>query len=213
MRWLLLMFLALASSAASSEGIGEVLERSQQVRIDAHPLVDANAESALKIRASFQTALRAAGPVPPLELKVVSGAPLAETLQGRVIVVDESLAQAREVDRQFVLAHEIGHVVLKHWPQMRNLYQAYIPGEVVRSHTDSIADLLGYDASALAYKQEFEADTFAMRMLRAMGHSPEEACQALMQQGVHGDSATHPGTMKRVTSLRHAAAEDAAHPH
>jgi Zn-dependent protease with chaperone function len=209
MRWLLLMFLALASSAAWSEGIGEVLERSQKVRMEAHPEVDAAAPSAVKIRASFQTVLRSAGQVPPLELKVVTGAPLAETLQGHVIVVDESLAEAREADRQFVLAHELGHVVLKHWPQMRNLYQAYIPGEVVRSHTDSVAGPLGSDASKLAYKQEFEADLFAMRMLRSMGHPPEEACQALMQQGVQGDTATHPGTMKRVTSLRHAAAEDA----
>jgi Zn-dependent protease with chaperone function len=211
MRWLYVLCLALASSAASSEGIGEVLERSQQVRIDAHPLVDANAPSALKIRASFQTVLSAAGHVPQLELRVVTGAPLAETLQGRIIVVDESLAEAREGDRLFVLAHEIGHVALKHWPQMRNLYQAYIPGEVVRSHTDSVAGPLGSDASALAYKQEFEADRFAMRTLQSLGHPPEEACHALMQQGVHGDTATHPGTMKRVTSLRHAAAEDAAH--
>jgi Zn-dependent protease with chaperone function len=208
MRWLFVMCLAMAGGAACSEGIEEVLERSQQVRIDAHPAVDAAAPSAVKIRASFQTVLRTAGPLPPLELRVVSGAPLDETLQGRVIVVDESLAERREEDRLFVLAHEVGHVALKHWPQMRKLYQAYIPGEVVRSHTDSIAALLGYDASALSHKQEFEADTFAMRMLQSLGHSPEAACQALMQQGVHGDTPTHPGTMKRVTSLRQAAVED-----
>jgi Zn-dependent protease with chaperone function len=93
---------------------------------------------------------------------------------------------------------------------MRNLYQAYIPGEVVQSHTDAVASLLGYDASALAYKQEFEADLFAMRTLRKLGRSPEESVKALMQEGVHGDTATHPGTMKRVRSLRHAAIEDNA---
>ena len=210
MRWLFLTFLALASGAAWCEGIGEVLERSQQMRMDAHPVLDPAAPAAVKIRTSFQTVLGAAGQLPALELRVVSGAPLAETLQGRVIVVDESLADARESDRLFVLAHEVGHVALKHWPQMRKLYQAYIPGEVVRQHTDSIANLLGYDASALAHRQEMEADTFAMRTLRSIGHPPEEAFQALMQQGVHGDSATHPGTMKRIASLRQAASEDSA---
>lgn len=213
MRWLFLMFLALASGAASCEGIGEVLERSQQVRMDAHPAVDPTAPAAVKIRASFQTVIGATGQLPALELRVVSGAPLAETLQGRVIVVDESLAEARESDRLFVLAHEVGHVALRHWPQMRKLYQAYIPGEVVRQHTDSVANLLGYDASALAHKQEMEADTYAMRMLRSIGHPPDEACQALMMQGVHGDSPTHPGTMKRIASLRQAAAEDSAAAH
>jgi Zn-dependent protease with chaperone function len=210
MRWLFVIFLAMVSAAVCSEGIGEVLERSQQMRLDSHPAVDAAAPAAVKIRESFEAVRRGAGPLPPVELRVVSGAPLAETLQGRIIVVDESLAAAGEGERMFVLAHELGHVALKHWPQMRNLYLAYIPGEVVQAHTDSVAALLGYNASALAHKQEFEADLFAMRTLRKLGRPPEEFVQALMQEGVHGDTATHPGTMKRVRSLRHAAAEDGA---
>jgi Zn-dependent protease with chaperone function len=210
MRWLFVTFMAMAGVAVHGESIDAVLERSQQVRADAHPVVDQASPSVARIRKSFETVLRGAGSVPSVELKVVSGAPLAETLQGRIILVDQSLAEAGEGERMFVLAHELGHVALKHWPQMRNLYQAYIPGEVVQSHTDKVASLLGYDASALAYKQEFEADLFAMRTLRKLGRPPEESVQALMQEGVHGDTATHPGTMKRVRSLRHAAIEDNA---
>jgi Zn-dependent protease with chaperone function len=210
MRWLVVILLAGASAAARTEGISEVLVRSQQVRIDAHSEVDASAPAAQKIRDSFQTVLRGAGPVPPVELRVVSGAGLAETLQGRVIVVNESLADATEGERLFVLAHELGHVALKHWPEMTNLYQAWIPGEVVRAQTDPIASLLGYDASRMSYRQEFEADGFALRTLQALGRSPQDAFQALMQQGVHGDTATHPGTFKRVASLKHALAEEPA---
>jgi Zn-dependent protease with chaperone function len=173
-------------------------------------VVDVASPAVARIRQSFETVLRGAGSVPPVELKVVSGAPLAETLQGRIIMVDQSLAEAGEGERMFVLAHELGHVALRHWPQMRNLYQAYIPGEVVQSHTDSVASLLGYNASALAYKQEFEADLFAMRTLRKLGRPTEESVQALMQEGVHGDTATHPGTMKRVRSLRLAAVQESS---
>ena len=208
MRWLFVTFLAMAGVAVHGESIDAVLERSQQVRADAHPVVDEAAPCVERIRKSFETVLRGAGSVPPVELMVVSGAPLAETLQGRIIMGDQSLADVGESDRMFVLAHELGHVALKHWPQMRNLYQAYIPGEVVQSHTDAVASLLGYDASALAHKQELEADLFAMRTLRKLGHPTEESVQALMQQGVHGDTATHPGTMKRVRSLRLAAVQE-----
>ena len=213
MRWLFVTFLAMAGVAVHGESIDAVLERSQQVRADAHPRVDEAAPSAVRIRKSFEMVLRGAGSIPSVELKVVSGAPLAETLQGRIIMVDQSLADADEGERMFVLAHELGHVALKHWPQMRNLYQAYIPGEVVQSHTDAVASLLGYDASALAHKQELEADLFAMRTLRKLGRPPEESVRALMHEGVRGDTPTHPGTMKRVRSLRHAAIADSAGAH
>ncbi|MEK8029706.1 M48 family metalloprotease [Ideonella sp. DXS29W] len=217
MRWLWVMALAGAGAGAWGEGIGEVLLRSQQLRLDAHTEVAEQDAAAQRIRASFDTVVKAAAAVaagehegsalPAVQLRVVSGAPLAETLQGRVIVVDVSLAAAPESTRLFVLAHEWGHTAMRHWPQMTNLYQSHIPGEVIQSHTDAIAALLGYDASALAHRQEMEADAFALGVLRTLGLPAQAAYDALVQQGFQPDTPTHPGTKRRLAALRQVASK------
>lgn len=210
MRRLWVMALA-GAGAAWGEDIGEVLQRSQQQRLDAHAEVAEQDAAAQRIRASFDTVVKAASAaaasghagsaLSAAKLRVVSGAPLAETLQGRVIVVDVSLAAAPESTRLFVLAHEWGHTAMRHWPQMTNLYQSYIPGEVIQSRTDAIAALLGYDASALAHRQEIEADAFALGVLRQLGLPAQAAYDALLQQGIQPDTPTHPGTLRRLAAL------------
>ena len=207
MNRLLVIFLAMWGAAASCEGIGEVLDRSQQTRLEALTEADPQAPSTLKIRQSFETLLRSAGLEQAVELHVVTGAVVAETLNGRVIVANQSLGDLGEGERLFILAHEIGHVSLKHWPQMTLLYQAWLPGELVQAKSDAVSALLGRDASALAYQQEFEADAFALRMLRALGRSPQDAWSAFRQMGVYTDTATHPGTRKRLAALRAADSE------
>jgi Zn-dependent protease with chaperone function len=124
-----------------------------------------------------------------------------------VILANQSLGDLGEGARLFILAHEIGHVSLKHWPQMTLLYQAWLPGELVQAQSDAVAALLGRDASALAYRQEFEADAFALRMLRTLGRSPQDALSAFIEMGVYSDTATHPGTRKRLAALRAADTE------
>ncbi|HSW03886.1 M48 family metalloprotease [Aquabacterium sp.] len=206
MRWLFVFFLALTGVPAWCEGIVEVLARSQQQRLEASPEADPQAPASRTIRRTFDTLLRRAGPLPPVELRVVSGAALAETLHGRVIVVNQSLADLTEGERLFILAHELGHVMLGHWPQMTGVYQAWVPGEVLRPQTDAVAPQLGREASAMAHRHELEADTFGLRALRELGHSPRDAVSAFMAMGVRSDSATHPGTRKRLASLRAAEA-------
>jgi Zn-dependent protease with chaperone function len=210
MRWLFVTLLALSGPTAWCEGIVEVLARSQQRQLDAMLASDPQAEASQALRKTFDTLLSRAGAVPPVELRIVSGAVLAETLQGRVIVVNQSLARLTEGERTFILAHELGHVVLGHWSQMVAVYQARVPGEVTQAATDAVAPLLGREASALAHQQELEADAFGLRTLRELGHSPREAVSAFMALGARKDSVTHPGTRKRLASLRAAEAALAA---
>jgi Zn-dependent protease with chaperone function len=207
MNWLLVIFLAISGAAAHCAGIGEVLDRSQQTRLEAFAEDDPQAPSTRRIHQSFEALLSSAGLKQPVELHVVTGAVVAETLNGRVIVANQSLGDLDEGARLFILAHELGHVSLKHWPQMTQLYQAWLPGELVQAQSDAVAALLGRDASALAYQQEFEADAFALRMLHALGRSPQDALSAFRQMGVYSDTATHPGTRKRLAALRAAETE------
>lgn len=227
---LLLAPLALGVGAVRAEGIVDVLDRSQAQRL---ARLDDPAQGAPRpvavatIEASFQRLLAAMdesdAPDPPdamptgpsagrpgprlsqrATLKVVRGEPLAETLHGRLIVVDERLADLPEGERLFVLAHELGHVALNHWATIGRLYQQHVPSEVMRPQTDAVADLLGREASVLAHRHEFDADAYGLRALQRLGHGAESVVSLFTRLGVQRDTATHPGTRKRLALLRSA---------
>jgi Zn-dependent protease with chaperone function len=208
MRGLLIIFVALACGAARGEdagaapGIVAVLHHSQQLRLDAMVPVDRDSPRAQRLQQSFDTLVRRLQTLPPVELRVVRGEVFAETLQGKIIVANEALADLPEGERLFALAHELGHVMLGHWAQLGLLYQKWVPGAVRQEHTDAVAALLGSDASALAHRHEFDADAFGLRTLRALGRSERDALALFMRLGGRHDTATHPGTRKRVAALR-----------
>ncbi|HET7792841.1 MAG TPA: M48 family metalloprotease [Rhizobacter sp.] len=205
-RWVIVVGLALAAGMAHGEGIVDVLERSQQVRLDRLQLVASDNPRALKIRASFEKLLHGLGPVRTVELRVVRGDTLAETLNGHVVVAHESLGDWPEEDRMFVLAHELGHVALGHWSQMGSVYQKWVPGAVTPEQTDAVAALLGREASSLAHQHEYEADAFAARTLHNLGNPRPDLRAIFTRQGITKDTPTHPGTQKRLASLRAAEA-------
>ena len=61
-------------------------------------------------------------------LQVVGGNVLAETILGNIIVTNEVLGELAEGERRFILAHELGHVMLGHWRHMEMLYEKWVPG-------------------------------------------------------------------------------------
>lgn len=208
MRWVLLTVLvASVTGPVQGQDIVDVLRRSQQIRLDTMVAAPAGPKADL-VKHSFET-LRCelAGDV-AVDLHVITGSTVAETLHGHIIVANESLADLSEGQRLFVLAHELGHVVQHHWLEMGLVYRRWIPGEVTPEQTDPVAGRLGREASMLAHRQEFEADAFALAVLRRMGRPADDAYSAFMRLGMTQDTATHPATRKRVASLR--AAEAAA---
>ncbi|GAB4567488.1 MAG: hypothetical protein Tsb007_41940 [Rhizobacter sp.] len=202
MRWLLFIWVALSAGVARGEDIVEVLGRSQQVRLDRLQAAPADSARATKVRASFDTLIRTLRPARSVELRVIRGDTLAETLHGHVVVANESMGDWPEEDRLFVLAHELGHVMQDHWSQMSGVYQKWVPGMVTPQQTDAVAALLGREASGLAYQQEYEADAFAARTLESLGISRHELLSVFIRLGARKDSPTHPGTQKRLASLR-----------
>ena len=205
MRWLLVtVFGLLVTTATRAEDIVDVLRRSQQQRLDAlTPAPDS--ERAQVVRRSFEAVrqqLQAVYTLPPVDLHVISGPILAETLHGHIVVANVSLADLPEGERVFVLAHELGHVARRHWLQMGLVYRRWIPGEVTPEQTDPVAVQLGHEASGLAHRQEFEADAFALEALARLGFSPDVAFSAFRLLGMQQDTPTHPGTRKRLASLR-----------
>jgi Zn-dependent protease with chaperone function len=210
MRWLRLtvMIATCVAAAAQANDIVDVLHQSAQRRLNAMTLAP-DGPRAQVVHSSFELLRQAIAPDKAVELRVVTGSTVAETFDGRVIVANESLADAPEGVRLFVLAHELGHVQHGHWRQVGDLYKRFVPGEVVPQTTDPVAGPLGRAASAQSHRHEFEADAFALKALRALGRTPDEAFAALRHQGMQHDSSTHPATRKRLASLRAAEAGEA----
>lgn len=202
MRWFHLTVLGMALvGPAQSEDIIDVLRRSQQQRLES--LVPApDSERAQAVRATFEKLVRALNIDVPAELRVVSSGSYAETLHGNIVIASESLADLPEGERSFIMAHELGHVVSGHWAQMGRVYQRWVPGAVTQDKTDPVAGLLGRDASGLAHRHEYAADVFALQALAKLGWPADVAFSAFMRQGMQFDTATHPGTRKRIGSLR-----------
>lgn len=202
MRWLLLALMGgLLALPARAEDIVEVLRRSQQLRLNSLPAA-VNGAQAQVLQRSFEQ-LRPLLPADlQVELRMVGGAVAAETLLGHVVVVHAALADLPEGERLFILAHELGHVVGGHWQQLGRLYQRWVPGEVTREKTDPVAQALGREASGLSHRHEYEADVFALQALRSLSRPSQDAYASFVRQGLLHDTATHPGTRKRIASLR-----------
>ncbi len=182
--------------------IGQVLADSQRKRLTEIALPPKDAARAAGVRASFERLCLACKPKMPVELLVTSGPVIAETLLGRIVVANEALADVGEGERLFVLAHELGHVMHDHWGKLAALYQTHVPGELRQEVTDAAASALGRAASAMAHTHELEADAFATQAIARLGFGAESAMAVFVRQGVQHDTATHPGTRKRVAQLR-----------
>lgn len=207
-RWIvtLSLLLPVAPFAHGDEGIVAVLARSQLVRLDNTALADPDGVRARVVRRSFDTLVRALAIRAPAELRVIRGETLAETLQGRLVLANVRLAELSEGERLFVLAHELAHIELHHWSQTEQLYLKWVPGAVTPQQTEPIAALLGRDASGQAHRHELEADAFALRALHALGRDARDALGVFMHLGSSRDTPTHPGTRRRLASLREAEA-------
>lgn len=197
--WVICLF---SAPAWCQRDIVDVLQHSQEQRLQAQPPAEADSAAAASVRRSFDRLLQSMQPAPVVELRVTRGALLAETLHGHIIVAHESLAELPEPARLFILAHELGHVVQQHWLRTALLYQKWVPGAVTPQHTDAVSALLTREASALAHEHEHAADAFAAQRLQALGIGQQDLLAIFFQLGVVQDSATHPGTRKRMAWLR-----------
>jgi Zn-dependent protease with chaperone function len=197
--------ITVATPAESAESIHDVLQRSQQMQLDAltKQQIDASDPRVAVIQTSFERVLHAVRTPSDVRLIVVKGPLLAVCLMGSVVAANVSIAELSEAERTFILAHEVGHIALDHWAQLGALYQEHIPGEVVQEKTDPVAAVLGRDASAMAHRHEFEADAFALRLLRFLGE-PEDTPMVLFLEHLPlvRPTATHPGTHQRLAQIR-----------
>jgi Zn-dependent protease with chaperone function len=149
--------------------------------------------------------------------------PNALALPGGIIVITDAMVEAAQTTEEVlaVLAHEIGHVELRH--TMRSVLQNSVVAAgaaVVTSDAASLSVAVAGLPALLAqtkYSRQFEvaADEYAFRLLKRNGYSPT-AFASLMERlskkygkgtGSFAYVSTHPVTAERVQRARNAAAE------
>jgi hypothetical protein len=203
------LLLLCATPVWCGEDIRDVLQRSQRMQLEAltSAPVDQDGPEAAVLKDSFDKVLSVLqSPPADVRMVVVRGPLLAVCLMGRIIAVNVSVAGMTEPERLFILAHELGHTMHGHWDQLGALYKRHIPGEVVPGTTDPVARILGAEASELSHRQEYEADAFALRLLRRMD-APADTPIVMFRNRLPPvkATATHPSTQQRIahlTSLR-----------
>lgn len=118
---------------------------------------------------------------------------------GRTVVLSIRMARLNEAQRFFILAHELGHVQLKH----RAAFSSFV-ARVLGSTSDEQALRAGIESglSAVSHQAEFEADAFAARTMRGAGQDPEQAARLFDTLGEGEDNRTHPAAGKRARAIR-----------
>ena len=192
-----------ANALAQQQGIVQVLVHSQQMRLQQRPVADTQSAASQRLRTSFERLQRLLPAAHGVRLDILQGGLFAEALLGeRAVAVSETVGDLPEGERLMLLAHELGHLALGHAQALGALYQRFIPGEVKPATTDPVARELAENAHALSHQQEFEADAYGFAQLRALGFGLDSAWSLLTRQGMNFDSATHPGTRRRIAQLR-----------
>lgn len=203
MRICLWWLCALLWCPAHAEDITQVLQRSQQWRLQQRPAPDLQSAAADRVRTSFERVKQLDTRGADVQLRIVGGELFAEALFGqRTLVVSEIAGELPEGERLLMLAHEMGHLMLGHWGGLSALYRSHIPGEVRPETTDPVARKLSIEAQTLSHRQEFEADSYGFELVRKMGFGLDHAFGLLMRQGLQFDTPTHPGTRRRLAQMR-----------
>jgi Zn-dependent protease with chaperone function len=148
--------------------------------------------------------------------------PNAFALPGGIIVITDEMVKAAETDEEVlaILAHEIGHVEMRH--SLRTLLQNSAVALIAATVTADAASLsvavagLPTLIAQTRYSREFEiaADDFAFGLLKEKGYSPASFAAIMERLGQKHDGgskgmfayiSTHPVTMERVKKARSAA--------
>lgn len=140
--------------------------------------------------------------MPLVMIKVVSRGQLAVTA-GNTVLIHANAETLADIDIEFIIAHEIGHIRKQHKERRIKLYEKYIQGEVTPEKASQANDQIGPEMRVLSWECEYEADREALKTLTALGRSKDDVINAFLAMNARSpDTATHPSTIKRVMNLK-----------
>lgn len=199
----------IATSVASAETIEQLVSRSVAQYLAQLRQADL-AEIPLTV-ASFTKVRDHINPQPLVMLKVAlpPWTDVAMT-DGRSVVVTAAAEHYSELERQFIFAHEIGHIVLAHKKKRLELYQKYHPGDVTEQALTNVErdPVFNREMMELAHRSEYEADSFAIRTLVSLGWNKDDVIHAFLGMARTPSTMTHPATYKRALNMRNTPTEE-----
>lgn len=195
------------STAATDEDIVQVIVRSKNQDLAQLQDIDSSEENFKILKKSVNDVMSVQRDDLKIELKIIKSlhSLVATNMLGHVLVLNENLMQFTEDERRFIIAHEIAHLAHKDWDVLLKTYKYFIPGRVTQEQTDKIASALGSKLSQLSYDWEFNADLSAFETLVRMGielPAAKAAAIAVIGKVIVRDTATHPGTTKRIMAVK-----------
>lgn len=146
----------------------------------------------------LKTALDQLG-IPPEQVLLVR-VPLMPAAGFKTIYLGSDFVREIPLDvLRFVLAHELGHVVLKHSHQKVAFIANNFPEEA-----SSVEDSIHKVPTPMNHKIEYEADTFAKNMLIRLGYyDPTLPAKTFMfLAGFSQTTRTHPSNFDRIDALK-----------
>lgn len=119
--------------------------------------------------------------------------------QGRTIVISTRLSRLPVAQRFFILAHELGHVLLQHHAATSRFVTEAIKG----ARDERTARARVYSGLAgISHQAELDADAYAVRLMRKAGVDPDQAASLFDSIGEGKDTKTHPSAGRRARSIR-----------
>jgi Zn-dependent protease with chaperone function len=127
----------------------------------------------------------------------------AASLPG-VMITDISLEVMTEIQRCFVIAHELSHIRFNHHEQRTALLSRLVPGDIDDTEIKTKMQwvLLHPEAKDQAWRVELEADEAAAAILQKLGYKKEEILLAVQGFKILPATPTHPSTTQRFMNLR-----------
>ena len=119
--------------------------------------------------------------------------------RGNTIVISSRLAARPAAQRFFIIAHEFGHLQLKHHGAVHSFVARLVTGA---ADEGSARALVASHLTSLSHRHEFEADAFAAQVMREAGHDPAQAARLFEDIGSNRDTTTHPSAMRRARAIR-----------
>lgn len=119
--------------------------------------------------------------------------------RGERIVISARLAQRPKAQRFFIMAHELGHLSLRHHAAMAR----FVADAVGRTADESAAGaVIDAGLTPLSRQAEFDADAYAAKLMRDSGLDPEDAARLFDGIGPGQDNRTHPSPARRARAIR-----------
>jgi Zn-dependent protease with chaperone function len=121
-----------------------------------------------------------------------------------VIITDTSIDDMTEIQRCFVIAHELSHIKLSHHEQRTALLSRLVPGDIDDAEVKTKMQwvLFHPEAKEQAWHVELEADKAAATVLQKLGYKKEEILSAVQGFKILPATPTHPSTSQRFMNLR-----------